>query len=102
MICFFSNESSVIALSKNNPLTDNELIRLKWLLNGAEQIISDKIDGYFIGPRKEMVTPWSTNAVEITQNMGGIKGIGRMEEFKKSGKQKYCLRPFVIIALYRT
>ena len=94
MICFFSNESSVIALSKNNSLTDNELIRLKWLLNGAEQIISDKIDGYFIGPRKEMVTPWSTNAVEITQNMG-IKGIGRMEEFKKVENKNIAFDPLL-------
>ncbi len=27
-----------------------------------------------------MITPWSTNAVEITQNMG-ISGIRRIEEF---------------------
>jgi phosphoribosylformylglycinamidine synthase len=30
-----------------------------------------------------MITPWSTNAVEITQNMG-IEGIIRIEEFEKS------------------
>jgi phosphoribosylformylglycinamidine synthase len=33
-----------------------------------------------VGPRKEMITPWSTNAVEITQNMG-IEGIVRIEEY---------------------
>ena len=38
------------------------------------------LDGFFIGPRKEMVTPWSTNAVEITLNMG-ISGIERIEAF---------------------
>ncbi|MGB4415967.1 MAG: phosphoribosylformylglycinamidine synthase, partial [Paludibacter sp.] len=32
-------------------------------------------------PRREMITPWSTNAVEITQNMG-INGISRIEEFR--------------------
>ncbi len=31
-----------------------------------------------------MITPWSTNAVEITQNMG-IEGITRIEEFHKVG-----------------
>ncbi|MGG7036198.1 MAG: phosphoribosylformylglycinamidine synthase, partial [Flavobacterium sp.] len=37
---------------------------------------------FFVGPRAAMVTPWSTNAVEITQNMG-ISGIIRIEEFEK-------------------
>jgi phosphoribosylformylglycinamidine synthase len=37
---------------------------------------------FFIGPRAAMITPWSTNAVEITQNMG-IEGIIRIEEFQK-------------------
>ena len=36
----------------------------------------------FVGPRAAMITPWSTNAVEITQNMG-ISGIIRIEEFQK-------------------
>lgn len=45
-----------------------------------------EIEGKFIGPRREMVTPWSTNAVEITQNMG-ITGISRIEEFFQYDKQ---------------
>ncbi|MCE6983316.1 hypothetical protein EI534_39415, partial [Pseudomonas frederiksbergensis] len=32
------------------------------------------------GPRREMITPWSTNAVEITQNMS-LTGISRIEEY---------------------
>ena len=43
-------------------------------------IRADQLGGQFVGPRKEMITPWSTNAVEITQNMG-ISGIIRIEEF---------------------
>ncbi|MCB0446381.1 MAG: phosphoribosylformylglycinamidine synthase, partial [Gelidibacter sp.] len=39
------------------------------------------LDAFFVGPRAAMITPWSTNAVEITQNMG-IEGIIRIEEFK--------------------
>lgn len=54
--------------------------KLCWLFGGASLINAEKIDGYFVGPRKEMITPWSTNAVEITQNMG-ISGILRIEEF---------------------
>ncbi len=41
---------------------------------------SDSLSGFFVGPRREMVTPWSTNAVEITQNIG-VEGILRIEEF---------------------
>ena len=32
-----------------------------------------------------MITPWSTNAVEITENMG-ISGIKRIEEFNHVDK----------------
>ena len=36
-----------------------------------------------------MISPWSTNAVEIAQNMG-ISGISRIEKYKKiSGEEKY-------------
>ena len=49
-------------------------------------IRKDKLKGTFIGPRKEMITPWSTNAVEITQNMG-IGNIKRIEEFHVSGSK---------------
>ncbi len=54
--------------------------KLQWLFGNAKIIETEKIEGRFIGPRKEMITPWSTNAVEITQNMG-IEGIERIEEF---------------------
>ncbi len=53
--------------------------KLSWLLDG--EILDDtQLEGFFVGPRKEMITPWSTNAVEITQNMG-IVGIKRIEAF---------------------
>ncbi len=58
-----------------------------------------KIDGFFIGPRKEMVTPWSTNAVEITRNMG-IKGIERIEEFKEVANERASFDP-MLQQLYR-
>ena len=40
----------------------------------------DGLKGCFVGPRREMITPWSTNAVEITQNMS-LSGISRIEEY---------------------
>ena len=46
----------------------------------AKLLDAEQLEGYFVGPRREMVTPWSTNAVEITQNMG-LQGISRIEEY---------------------
>ncbi len=61
-------------------LTGQDHQKLEWLFGGARQIQEEEIKGTFLGPRKEMITPWSTNAVEITQNMG-INGIARIEQF---------------------
>ena len=47
----------------------------------CRKIEESSIQNSFVGPRAAMITPWSTNAVEITQNMG-ISGILRIEEFK--------------------
>ena len=82
MIQFFKkNAAHVIAVECVDKLTDKDLQSLQWLFDGAHPIKGTNIKGKgWIGPRKEMITPWSTNAVEITQNMG-IKGITRIEEF---------------------
>lgn len=81
MILFFRTpENSVVAIQFNQPPGEDTIEKLVWLLGGAEKSDSTSIDGWFAGPRKEMITPWSTNAVEITQNMA-ITGIVRMEEF---------------------
>lgn len=81
MILFFkTNQNTVVAVATNKELTNNELVALKWLLGEAIQIEKESIEGHFAGPRREMITPWSTTAVEITQNMN-ISGITRMEEF---------------------
>ena len=47
-----------------------------------------------MGPRREMITPWSTNAVEITQNMG-ISGILRIEEFTRVEDEKAAFDPML-------
>ncbi len=81
MIHFFqSAKGAVLALESSQKLTTNDLRKLSWLLDGLEPTEKKSLKGPYVGPRKEMITPWSTNAVEITRNMG-IEGIIRMEEF---------------------
>jgi len=81
MVIFYQNNHSVIyAVGSRVHLAKKDLEKLAWLFGGASILLWDHVEGNFIGPRKEMITPWSTNAVEITQNMG-IEGIERIEEF---------------------
>ena len=81
MIFFFKTpQKSVIATETTRPLTQEETKELCWLYGNAELLEAEKLEGYYVGPRREMVTPWSTNAVEITQNMG-LNGISRIEEY---------------------
>ncbi len=81
MILFFRTPStSVIATEADHQLNQDEINELCWLYGDAKLENSEKIEGYFVGPRREMITPWSTNAVEITQNMS-LRGISRIEEY---------------------
>ncbi len=85
MITFFKTpQQSIIATESNHPLTAAEVENLCWLYGGATLEKEENLTGQFIGPRREMITPWSTNAVEITQNMA-IQGITRIEEYFPSG-----------------
>ncbi len=84
MITFFKKDShKVFLVQSDHKLTDTENERLTWLLEGAKPLASKLLKGRFIGPRREMITPWSTNAVEISQNMG-LSGIQRIEEFQSA------------------
>lgn len=81
MVSFFLNSAkNIIAVETSSPIESSDIQKLKWLFDEAQLVESTEIQGHFVGPRKEMVTPWSTNAVEITQNMG-ITGIIRIEEY---------------------
>lgn len=81
MILFFKKEDAgIIAVDAAKALESQEIEKLNWLFSGATHTEKSEIEGWFIGPRREMITPWSTNAVEITQNMG-MTGILRIEEF---------------------
>ena len=84
MITFFKKGSiTYYAIDADHSLTNDEILKIKWLLGDAEIVGNATLTGTFIGPRREMITPWSTNAVEITQNMG-LTGIHRIEEFTAS------------------
>ena len=81
MISFFqSTDNNIIAVQSQTKLSSEVVERLTWAFSGATLLAKDSLDGHFVGPRREMITPWSTNAVEITQNMG-IEGIMRIEEY---------------------
>lgn len=81
MILFFrSSTQSLLAVEAVRPFSPEDTQKLVWLFSEATPVNTDKIDGWFVGPRREMITPWSTNAVEITQNMG-LSGITRIEEY---------------------
>ncbi len=81
MVLFFQGENrQVLAVGCKNALSQPDLEKLSWLFDGARLMDEKILDGFFVGPRREMITPWSTNAVEITQNMG-VEGVGRIEEF---------------------
>ena len=84
MIHFFGNQShTVYAVQTTGEIASEDIQKLNWLFGGTEKIAQTTLESTFVGPRAAMVTPWSTNAVEITQNMG-ISGIERIEEFTKT------------------
>ena len=80
MILFFRGNESVFAVQAVDQLKAENTRKLSWLFGNADLLDPPDVPGRFVGPRKEMITPWSTNAVEICQNMG-IDGIIRIEEF---------------------
>ena len=95
MIQFFRTQNnSIIAVHTMNSLSTENIEKLNWLFSQSVYISESSIEGWFVGPRKEMLTPWSTNAVEITQNMG-IEGILRMEEFFQVENEKAHYDPML-------
>ena len=81
MILFFKTQNEhVIATEINHQPNQQEIDELSWLYGDAPLMAEQALQGFYVGPRREMITPWSTNAVEITQNMN-LSGISRIEEF---------------------
>ncbi len=84
MIHFFGNESTtVFTVQSQGELSAETISKLLWLFDTDIKIEKSVLTDFFVGPRASMITPWSTNAVEITQNMG-ISEILRIEEFHKA------------------
>ncbi|MBD5284766.1 MAG: phosphoribosylformylglycinamidine synthase, partial [Bacteroides sp.] len=87
MVVYFKKGANlIIAVETDHRFSEEESQKLTWLFGGATQLSSTSLKGRFVGPRREMITPWSTNAVEITQNMG-LQGISRIEEFHRATEE---------------
>ena len=86
MIHFFGDPKSLIyAVEGPDSLAAQDVEKLTWLFGDRSKLEEASVDAFFVGPRAAMVTPWSTNATEITQNMG-IEGITRIEEYHSIDK----------------
>lgn len=86
MIYFFGNNSaSVFAVQSDQILAAADVEKLNWLFGEASLIDAEELHDFFVGPRATMITPWSTNAVDITRNMG-IEHILRIEKFVRVEK----------------
>lgn len=94
MIYFFKGSGDLYYAVESKKLKNSDLEKIFWLLGQVDMSDSKIVNGPFIGPRREMITPWSTNAVEITQNMG-IMGIQRMEIFLRSNDDKHEYDPML-------
>ncbi|NMH86708.1 phosphoribosylformylglycinamidine synthase [Flavivirga algicola] len=95
MIHFFGNVTSkIFAVQTTKELSTEATSKLVWLFGNQPKIEQASLDAFFVGPRAAMITPWSTNAVEITQNMG-ISDIIRIEEFQAISKDFKAFDPMI-------
>ena len=85
---FQKSADSFFVVGSKSEITSETQEKLSWLFSGASLLDQKTLEGTFVGPRKEMITPWSTNAVEITQN-AGIAGIDRIEVFETERGQLF-------------
>ena len=95
MIHFFGEvKKTVFTVQTSTTLSKLDIQKLEWLFGNQNKIEESVITDFFIGPRATMITPWSTNAVEITQNMG-VEGIIRIEEFHHTTKESSDFDPML-------
>ena len=100
MIYFFGSDfQTIYAVQSSATLSDEHVQRLNWLFGNTHLIQDKQISGDYVGPRATMITPWSTNAVEITQNMG-IPNIQRIEEFLKITEEKNSEFDYMLFQKY--
>ena len=100
MITFFRKPSSstLYVVESTSALCSETLCRLSWLFSGATPLAESQLSGFFVGTRQELVTPWSTNAVEIVKNMN-ISTVTRIEEFSEVAGPDAAFDP-MLQALY--
>lgn len=95
MILFFGNPTEeIFAVQVSHTLENADIQKLIWLFGGQAVLDIEAVSGIFIGPRATMITPWSTNAVEITQNMA-IQGILRIEKYTFAGQETVDFDPML-------
>ena len=100
MIQFFdAGAGKIFAVGLSSSIQSQDIPKLEWLFGNASLMEGSTLKGFFVGPRKEMITPWSTNAVEITQNMG-ISGIERIEEYEQMESENAAHDPMLQV-LYK-
>lgn len=99
MIHFFGNaKNKVYAVQTSRPLDSEQVEKLKWLFGNqpllSESAITPSGAAHFLGMRAAMISPWSTGAVEITQNMN-IEGILRIEEYQNENHSDFSFDPLL-------
>ena len=95
MISFFeAKDQSIFAVQSKKSLSENEIKKLEWLFGDATLLTNSELNKDLIGPRAAMVSPWSTNAVEICQNMG-LQSILRIEKYKPANDDSIDFDPML-------
>lgn len=95
MIHFFGDVKKIVfTVQTSAAISTQNIKKLKWLFGNQPKIKESVLTDFFIGPRATMITPWSTNAVEISQNMG-IEGIIRIEEFHYTTEESLDFDPML-------
>ena len=91
MVLFFKDKNELIyAVDSVEGLDSKNISKLEWLFVATYLKECKVVPKKYLGPKKTMISPWSTNAVEITQNMA-VNGLKRIEVFKllKSNSKKF-------------
>ncbi|RIL08508.1 MAG: phosphoribosylformylglycinamidine synthase, partial [Proteobacteria bacterium] len=95
---FFSCENLVYLVEANHPIDSESLAKISWLTQ-APYFQGSMVSGAFLGPRREMITPWSSNACDILSNMG-ISGVLRMEYFERISDPNHSKHDPMLQAVY--
>lgn len=91
MVLFFKDKNELIyAVDSVEGLDSKNISKLEWLFVATYLKECKVVPKKYLGPKKTMISPWSTNAVEITQNMA-VNGLKRIEVFEllKSNSKKF-------------